>query len=152
MNALEKIRCWLDQYPQIKRLQGLKVDYYSEQPDNSSIAPSGLVEVSRKEDILGNVVVNNQYNFALYFVLPKAPGDDAGATENADWLLEFQEWVQEQSICHLTPKFGDDPQSERIKAQNGANEYADKDGTGIYTVHLSVEFTKKYEVKQNGKN
>lgn len=152
MNALEKIRYWLDQYPQIERLQGLKVDYYSEQPDNSSIAPSGLVEVSRKEDILGNVKVDNQYNFVLYFVLPKAPGDDDGATENADWLLEFQEWVQEQSICHLAPVFGDDPQSERIKAQNGANEYADKDGTGIYTVHLSVEFIKKYEVKQNGKN
>ena len=146
MSALEKIRNWLMTYPQIQRLQGLKVDYYSEQPDNSSIAPSGLVEISRSEDILGNITVRNQYNFSLYFVLAKAPGDDVGATENADWLLDFQEWVQEQSIRRQVPTFGDDPKSETIKAQNGANEYADREGTGVYTVLLSIEFTKKYEV------
>lgn len=146
MSDLDKIRNWLLTYPQIDRLQGLKVDYYSEQPDNSSISPSGLVEVSRKEDILGNVTVENQYNFGLYFVLMKSPEDDVGATDNAAWLMEFQRWVQEQSIRRLVPTFGDDPKHETIKAQNGANEYADNEGTGIYMVQLSVNFTKIYEV------
>ena len=82
MTALEKIRNWLDTYPGIGRLQGLKVDYYAAQPENSTIAPAGLVEISRKTDILGNVTVENQYNFALYFVLLKDPGDDVGANEN----------------------------------------------------------------------
>lgn len=146
MSDLDKIRNWMLTYPQIDRLQGLKVDYYSEQPDNSSISPSGLVEISRKEDILGNVTVENQYNFGLYFVLMKSPEDDVGATDNAAWLMEFQRWVQEQSIRRLAPTFGDDPKHETIKAQNGANEYADKEGTGIYMVQLSVNFTKIYEV------
>ena len=146
MSDLDKIRKWLLTYPQIGRLQGLNIDYYSEQPDNSSIAPSGLVEISRTEDILGNVTVQNQYNFGLYFVMIKAPEDDAGATENADWLMEFQKWVQEQSIRRLAPVFGDDPRSETIKAQNGVNEYADQEGTGIYAVQLSINFTKIYEV------
>ena len=76
----------------------------------------------------------------------KSPEDDVGATDNAAWLMEFQRWVQEQSIRRLVPTFGDDPKRETIKAQNGANEYADKEGTGIYMVQLSVNFTKIYEV------
>lgn len=146
MTDLAKIREWLQTFPQFNRLQGLKVDYYSTQLDNSSIAPSGLQEISRAEDILGNVEVKNQYNFSLEFVLTKSPGDDVGAKENADWLLQFQRWVQEQSIRKLVPTFGDEPATETIKAQNGANTYADIEGNAVYTVLLSITFTKKYEV------
>ena len=146
MTDLAKVREWLQTFPQFNRLQGLKVDYYSTQLDNSSIAPSGLQEISRTEDILGNVEVKNQYNFSLEFVLTKSPGDDVGAKENADWLLQFQQWVQEQSIRKLVPTFGDEPATETIKAQNGANTYADIEGNAVYTVLLSITFTKKYEV------
>lgn len=145
MSALRKIREWLKTYPGIDKILDLNVDYYSTQLDNSSIAPSGLVEISRSEDILGNVTVENQYNFKLLFVFPKAPGDDANSTENADWLLDFQEWAQEQSIKRLVPAIGDDPKRETIKAQNGTNEYADIEGTGIYTVLLSINFIKTYK-------
>ena len=145
MSALEKIRKWLLTYPQIGRLQGLRVDYYTTQPDNGSIDPSGLVEISRKEDILGNVTVENQYNFALYFVLAKSPEDDEGSTDNADWLLDLQRWIQEQSIRRQAPTFGDIPRAETISAQNGKVEAADEEGTGIYSVQLSVNFTKIYE-------
>lgn len=147
MSALNKIRNWIKTFPKYGKVQDLKVDYYSTTPDEtSSIAPSGLQEISRTEDILGNVIVENQYNFNLEFVLTKSPGDDVGATENADWLLQFQEWVQEQSIRRAVPVFGDEPARETVKAQNGANEYADLDGNGVYTVLLSVNFFKKYEV------
>ncbi len=146
MTALEKIRNWLDTYPGIDKLQGLKVDYYAAQPENSTIAPAGLVEISRKPDILGNVIVENQYNFALYFVFLKAPDDDVGATENADWLMDFQNWVQEQSILKKVPVFGDIPETETVKAQNGSIADATLDGTALYMVQLSINFTKKYEV------
>ena len=147
MSALDKIRNWILTYPKIGQIQGLNVDYYSEKPDNSSIAPSGLVEINRKEDVLGNITVYNQYNFILYFIMAKAMDDDVVATENADWLIEFQEWVQEQSVLHKVPAFGDDPRTETIKAENGTNDGVSQDGTiGQYTVHLSINFTKKYEV------
>lgn len=145
MSAIEKIRTWVNSYPGMEKASALNIDYYSQTPDNSSLAPSGLVEVSRKEDILGNIIVENQYNFSLDFVFPKAPGDDEGATDNAVWLLAFQEWIQEQSICGKAPVFGDDPKRETIRAQNGTNAYADIEGVGIYTVQLSVNFIKKYE-------
>lgn len=146
MNDLEKIREWIAAYPGTDRLQSLKVDYYEADPDNGSIAPSGLVEISRTEDILGNVTVENQYNFGLYYTLAKSPGDDAGATENADWIMGLQTWVQEQSIRHLAPTFGDEPRKEAIKAQNGGIVAADEEGTAVYMVQLSINFTKHYEV------
>lgn len=147
MSAIEKIRKWVKTYPGMGKVMDLFVDYYSMQLDGSSIAPSGLTEISRREDVLGNLTVENQYNFKLSFVFPKAPGDDDGATENADWLLDFQQWVQEQSIRQLVPVFGDDPRKETAKAQNGTNEYATIEGSGLYTVLLSVNFFKIYEVK-----
>ena len=147
MSALNEIREWLKTFPGIDRLQGMRVDYYSQQPDNGSIDPSGEQIISVKEDILGNKAVEKQYNFGLYFVLAKDPGDDNVAKENADWVMELQEWVNEQSILRLAPTFGDDPNTEQIKAQNGAVSAADNEGTAIYMVQLSVNFTKIYEVK-----
>lgn len=145
MTDIERVRNWLLTYPQIGRIKGLGVDYYSAQPNNGSIDPSGLVEISRKEDILGNVTVGNQYNFVLYFVLAKSPEDDKGATDNADWLLDLQKWIQEQSIRKQAPIFGDDPETETISAQNGKVDAADEEGTGVYSVQLSINFTKIYK-------
>lgn len=146
MTDLEKVRKWLDTYPGITPMKGLKVDYFSPNPDNGSIDPSGLIEVSRTTDITGGITVENQYNFALYFMLLKSPGDDEGATDNAALLMDFQRWVQEQSIRKLAPTFGDDPETETIKAQNGALYAANEEGTAIYMVQLSINFIKFYEV------
>lgn len=146
MTDLQKIRDWIATYPGMDRLQSLWVDYYGPDPDRGNLAPSGLVEISRKEDILGNVTVENQYNFGLYIALTKAPGDDDGSTKNAELVMDFQNWVQEQSIRHLAPTFGDEPQRETIKAQNGAIIAADNEGTAVYIVQLSFNFTKKIEV------
>lgn len=146
MSDLEKIRDWLKGYPGTLPVQRLKVDYYSTHPDNGSIDPSGLIEVSRETDIMGNITVENQLNFGLYFVLLKSPGDDEGATENADLLMDLQQWIQEQSLRRLTPIFGDDPDAETIKAQNGAVYAANEGGTAIYMVQLSINYIKHYEV------
>lgn len=146
MSDLERIRNWIATFPDHRKLNGFQVDYTDAVPNNGGIFPSGLVEISRVEDILGNVTVNNQYNFGLYYVFTKDPGDDAGAAVNADWVMDFQKWVQEQSISRLAPTFGDEPHSERIQAQNGVLYDAEDEGTATYMVQLSVNFTKIYEV------
>ena len=146
MSDLEKIRQWVSTYPGSDRMRDLKVDYFSQNPDNGSIDPSGLIEVSRSEDILGNITVENQYNFALYFVFLKDPGDDQGATDNAAWRRDFQRWGQAQSLRKQIPVFGADPARETARAQNGALYAADEEGTAIYSVQLSLNFIKIYEV------
>ena len=147
MTALEKLRGWIAAYPGYDILGAFQVDYTDRAPNNGGVFPSGLVEVERRQDIMGSVTVTNQYNFGLYYVFEKAPGDDAGAAVNAGWIMDFQAWVQEQSVLGLAPAFGDEPRTERITAQNGVLYEADEDGTATYMVQMSVQFKKKYEVK-----
>lgn len=146
MNPLDKVREWLKTYKGFDRLQDLRVDYYSQQPDNGSIDPSGAQVISVTENIIGTKTVEMQYNFGIYFVLAKDPGDENTAVDNAAWVMDFQRWVNEQSILQLAPAFGDVSRAESIKAQNGAVMAADSEGVAIYMVQLSVNFTKIYEV------
>lgn len=145
MSALSKIRQWLATFPGNDRLASMQVDYLSAEPGSGSITPSGLIEVSRRTDILGNTTVENQYNFGLYYAFLKSMEDDEGATQNADWLMDLQEWIQEQSVLNKAPRFGDEPLEERIQAQNGSVYGADEEGTAIYMVQLSINFIKNYK-------
>lgn len=144
MTDLERIREWIKTYPKHDIIADFLVDFADKIPGGGSIAPAGLVEVSRKTDILGDTTVENQYNFGLYYVFYKSPEDDVGATYNAEWVMEFQKWVQEQSVRRLAPTFGDEPAGERIQAQNGVLYAADEEGTAVYMVQLSVRFTKNF--------
>ena len=144
---LERLRAWLASYPGYDILDNMLVDYIDEIPGAASLMPAGLTEISRTEDILGNVTVRNQYNFGLYLALEKSPGDDIASAYNAGWVLDFQRWVQAQSVAHAAPTFGNiDQRGETIKAQNGALLDTGKEGVAVYVVQLSAEFSTFYEV------
>ena len=144
MTALEKITAFVRSYPGADILQKFRIDYTDQIPANAGVFPSGLVEIDRKTDICGGATVTNQYNFCLYYVFEKAPGDDAGAAVNAGWLMDFQEWVQEQSARGLAPVFGDVPRQEKITAQNGVLYSAEDEGLATYMVQIAVQFIKKF--------
>lgn len=144
MTALEKIREFIGSYPGFDILSKFHVDFCDQIPNNGGVYPSGLLEISRNTDILGNTTVTNQYNFGIYYVFFKDPNDDAGATVNASWIMDFQEWVQEQSASGLAPVFGDDKKQERIMAQYGVLYTAEDEGLATYMVQLSVQFIKKF--------
>ena len=146
MTDLKRIKSWLHTYPGTDRLLSLQVDYLPMDPENGSIHPSGLTELFRTEDVQGNITVENQLEFGLYFVLANPEGDNAGAEANAQWVLGLQKWVQQQSIQHLAPVLGDDPKKERMTAQDGVLYATNEDGTATYLVKLSAKFTKYYEV------
>ena len=116
MTAIEIISNFIKSYPGSDIFQKFHVDYTDNIPFNGGVFPSGLVEISRKKDILGNAYVTNQYNFGIYCIFEKSQGDDVGAAENADWVMDFQEWVQKQSILGIAPTFGDVPGKEKITA------------------------------------
>lgn len=144
MTPLETMRAFVASYPDADILSTLSIDYTDQVPDMGGIFPQGIQEVSRRTDLLGNVTVTNQLNFALYTVLSKAPEDDVGATLNAEWQLGFQEWVQGQSALRLAPTFGDEPLMESIAAQNGEIYSTPADGVAIYAIQISVIYQKKY--------
>lgn len=143
-NALNKLKTWLMTCPFIG-MDTMYVDYTDRLPSNGGLFPSGLTEVARRRDILGKVFeVQNQLNFALYSVFEKAPGDNYGSTVNAEWVQDFQEWVQMQSISGLAPMFGDVPSEERITAQNGVLYDATDEGIGVYMVQITVSYIKRF--------
>jgi hypothetical protein len=146
MTDLDKVRQWLGTYSGYDILSKFRVDYTDQIPSNGGIFPGGLVEVDRMEDVLGNVTVSSQYNFALYYVFYKADGDDAGAVGNADWIMDFQRWVQEQSVRGLAPRFGNTDDREIIQAQNGVLYDQGDEGVAVYMVQLSIRFKTFYEV------
>lgn len=143
MTPLETIKEWISQYPGHDILSDFSVDFTDQIPANGGIFPSGLTEVSRTEDVTGDTLVQNRYNFGLYYVFEKAPGDDTGSEVNADWIMDFQTWVQEQSLTGTVPQFGD--RTTAVQAQNGALYDAGAEGTATYMVQLSVDFEKFYK-------
>ena len=147
MTALEQLKQWLSTYPDYDILGALKVDFTDQIPNTAGLFPSGLVAIDKTEDLVGNAIVENQLNFALYIVFEKSPGDEISAVYNADWVLDFQDWVQEQSARHLIPPFGNyDERRETVSAQNGVlYDTLTDTGTALYVVQIAVNYKKIYK-------
>lgn len=146
MSDLERLKDWLNTFPGAGELAGMRIDYTDSLPGCFGVFPAGLEEAERAENLWGDVTVSCRYNFALYVVFAKAPGDDAAALVNADWVMDFQRWVQAQSVAGLAPRFGNIEQNrETIKAQNGELYEADAEGLAMYMVQLQAAFKTFYE-------
>lgn len=139
MTALEKLVQWLKTFP-LWDHERLYIDYLDAVPGNAGLYPEGVEEVSRREDVLGHVTVQNRLHLVLYRITPGQ--QDNG--ENSRWLLEFQTWVQKQCALGLAPRFGDDPTQERIRAEQGKLRSASQTGTGKYAVAITAEYVKNY--------
>lgn len=136
---LEKMIAWLKTCPVCEGT--LYVDYTDGVPGSAGLYPAGVEEISRREDVLGNV----QVWYKAHFELHRITAGQQDNTENAAWLLQFQDWVRQQCRAGLAPTFGDEPAREHIRAEKGKLKTASQTGTGIYTVQLTAEYTKIME-------
>lgn len=114
----------------------LFVDYTDGIPGKSGLYPGGVEEISRREDVLGNVTAR----YRCHFDLVRITAGQQDNRENAAWLLKFQDWVRQQDRAGLAPKFGTEPSREHIRAEKGKLKSASQTGTGTYVVHLSAEY------------
>lgn len=144
MSDLERIREWIKSFPGMP--EDMAIDYTHNNPINAGLFPQGRMEVARTTDIGGNKTVTNQYNFSLMPVFIRNLGEDTQATENAEWVMDFQQWIQEQSIIGAAPTFGNIAiDREIIRAQNGML-YSDRDsGVSAYTAVLTLQFKNYYK-------
>ena len=132
---LEKMIKWLQTFPAWE--DSIQIDSVDARPGSTGLYPKGLKEISRREDVLGNLRIR----YRLDVLLRKNAGK---SEENAKWLLEFQEWVLEQNRLGLAPQFGDDPKTQRLQVSEGQLQSLAQVGSALYTVKLWVEFTKIY--------
>lgn len=135
----DQLRQWLLTFPGWEGEPSL--DFVEDGPGNTGLFPAGLEETGRRVDLLGNVQVEYRYRFALYRRM--LPGQDS-----AQWLLDFQSWVQQQNAAGLTPCFGDVPERERILVQKGSLQEVSRLGNGLCTVTIVADFVKEYEVRE----
>ena len=139
MTNLTKMRNWLHTFPGWDENCVLHTDHTAAEPENCGLYPQGGEEISRREDVLGNVSVLCRYRFHLYRLVQLAD-----PLANAQWLLQFQQWVRQQSATGAAPRFGDDPGQERLRAEKGKLSEISQTGTGTYMVTLTAEFIKNY--------
>lgn len=139
MTALETMKNWLTTFP-LWNSEELYIDYTDGIPEHCGLYCRGLETVSRKEDILGGGETVNRLRFELHRIGDYGPENG----ENARWLLQFQEWIAQQSMSGLAPVFGDIPNRERIWAEKGRLADAKQTGTARYTVSVTVEFIKLF--------
>ena len=135
---LETITGWLRTFPGWEG--DLQLDDMDVLPGSNGLYPRGMTELSRREDVLGNL----QIRYSWGFLLRRTDADREAA---ARWLLQLQDWIARQDALGLTPQFGDEPATQRIRAFDGRLHSRQQVGTALYTVGLTVEFTKNYEVK-----
>ena len=151
MSDLQKVKDWLKTYPGTAAKPGFPddefyIDFTHNDPANAGLFPHGIQEIGRRSDICGNTTVSCQYNFTLVPVFTKVAREHEIATQNAEWMMDFQQWIQEQSIRTQAPVFGDiDTDSEVIRAQNGMYLNDRDNGVGAYTVVLTIQFKKYYK-------
>ena len=128
MEYLEKMRAFLQGFP---LWQGeAKTDCAGPKTGSMGLFPLGVTQLSRREDVLGRVVKRYKAEFLLRRCSHREEG--------AGWLLELQKWVMEQEC----PIFGDEPHTEKIRAEKGKLVSASQSGMATYEVKLTVEFTK----------
>lgn len=140
MTQIEKMTQWLRTFP-LWQEEALYVDRTPPQTGNSGLYPTGVEELSRQEDIMGNVTVQNRMQFTLY----RVTSDGADNTRQAQWLLALQQWLQSQSAAGLAPAFGDIPHRERIRGEKGKRKTTTQAGTGTYLLTITVDYTKIYK-------
>ena len=113
MTELEKLYKWLLSYAGWGGR--LYLDHTDGLPGSCGLYPKGIEEVSRQQDLMGNLTIRYRSRFVLQRLV--AGQSDNGA--HAKWLQDFQQWVQQQDGTGLTPKFGDGDQQETLRAENG---------------------------------
>lgn len=135
MEILEKMRDWILGFPGWGS-QELQIDDLAAAPDQCGLFPTGMEQVSCREDVLGNVTAVWRCHFLLRRTALRC--EDAAA-----WLLDFQDWVRSQSLQGKAPHFGDAPGQERVRAEMGKLSSAAQTGTGVYELKITAEYRKE---------
>ena len=135
MNELEKLQAWLKTFPLWDG--SLSIDVTDAVPGSMGLFPKGLQELSRRENVLGDLTVRYRWSFVL------CRNQSAQLQENAQWLMQLQKWAANQCCRGLAPVFGDVPAEERLRICEGSLAQRKEGGSG-YTALLTADFTKNF--------
>lgn len=107
----------------------LSIDTTASTPGSCGLFPLGTEELSRREDVLGNVTCRLRQTFLLRRVAVR--GEDAAA-----FMAELSRWFYEQPA----PNLGADT---RIRGEKGRLSSAGHTGTATYEMKIIAEFERE---------
>lgn len=123
--------------------------FSTDEPPGTSVEYNGSVVVSRMTFVVGSFEQERQMNLTLW--LARQSNDNVYRTETADFLSNFEEWVDYCQSRGTTPKFGDEPDSEIMWAENGMyfSEWDEEKKASLYMVQLHIQYKKYYEMEES---
>lgn len=115
--------------------------------EGSAVDYAGGTQLSRTQDINERRTSVRQSNFNLWF--SKKSGHNFYREENANFLWNFEQWVEHCQAYELTPKISNNENGkyeETMMADNGMFfSNWEKSDTSLYMIQLHVIYSNEYE-------
>ena len=140
MEALEKVKAWLQTFP-LWAQAPLHIDNTGAEPINCGLFPVGVEELGRKEDLLGNRQIDCRQTFLLRRI---AQREEIAA----GWLMALQQWVQQQNAAGTAPRLGDVAEKCWVRAEKGRLSAANQTGTATYEIRIVFDYTEILEAEK----
>lgn len=134
MEILEILKAWLMNFPGWGDVT-LSIDTTDPNPGSCGLFPLGTEELSRREDVLGNLTLRLRQTYSLRRVAVR--GEDAAA-----FMAELSRWICEQPA----PQLGADT---RIRGEKGRLSSVDHTDTATYEMKIIAEFEKEIPYGNN---
>lgn len=115
--------------------------------EESAISYTGSVQLTSRSDINGRGYSGRQANFNIWLL--RKSGEDFYRKDVANFLWNFEQWVEYCQANELTPKFSldrSDKHEEVMFADNG-DFFADWENmdSSLYMIQLHVIYFNRYE-------
>ena len=115
-------------------------------PVGSALDYTGSVQITPLNDVIGGypVEVERQANFELWLL--RKSNHEVLREEIANFLYNFEQWVEFCQAYEQTPKISEIPHEEIMWADNGVY-FAEWDGkqTSLYLIQLHIRYKNEYK-------
>ena len=128
MEILEILKNYLMGFPKWGDVR-LQIDTTDPTPGSCGLFPLGSEELSRREDVMGNVKCRLRHTFLLRRVANR--GEQAAA-----WLMELARWMGQQP----PPTVGENP---GIRGEKGRLVNPGQTGAATYEMGIILEYDKE---------
>ena len=115
--------------------------------EGSAIDYAGGSQISNAKDLIRSRYSTKQANFNIWF--SKRSGHNFYREENANFLWNFEQWIEHCQAYGLTPKLSNDENGkyqETMVANNGMFfSNWEKTDTSLYMIQLNIIYYTSYE-------
>lgn len=119
----------------------------TDKPDGSALDYVGSTQISSNKDLVKDFYTARQANFQLWLL--RKSNHNVLRHEIADFLWNFEQWVEHCQVYGLCPKISLDPSDQVIEVMSADNGvyFAEWEGeeSSLYVIQLHVVYYNRYQ-------